>query len=560
MLFVSEDGSQRMSIDLTKLPVCHQIRTELAIAVEAATGPTGPWKRLGTAKNILRIAQRIAHWIAATRPELETLEDLTRADGRMLAQSITDDRQLGQTRTLLTMCAQVSAAVMDGFAMHHIQRSRSAREPYTDAEFERICVAARGIARQARTRIRKHRILIADLRAGRLDHLDHNDQKRKVAVVLDHCDRNGDLPRSPVTGAPGALAREAALGLGRGHPGLMSLIHVTSGEAWAFGVLLAALAGLNASVIDSLPARHLLATASGELPVALVQTNKPRRGASAKVTLPLTQDASDATETSLTSPLGVYSTLIELTEPARIILGSESAFAYYAGVRNRENGSMFRTGLPAHQSRAKTWTAAWHTGDVILDTALCQVSMDRLRKTRIEKSRIPILQSRSMHDHYLQRMHKVREEGFGIVREALDDQVARAIASRRMTVDPTPVESAAPISSQDTILGECDDFQHSPFDNGRPCQQPFLTCLDCVNARAFPRHLPTQLLVADRLRQLQNELPAEIWIRRYAGALAQLDDIFTEYTSAQIAHARSGITNRHHVLVDHLLQGDLDPT
>lgn len=555
VFFVSEDGTQRMSIDLSSLPVTQEIRLEIAVAVEAATGPMGQWKRLATAKNIPRIAKLVASWISDARPELNTLRDFTPADGRMLARSITNSRSLGSVRTLLSNCEEISPQVLDEFARHHIPKIDTAREPYTDAEYERICVAARGVVRRAKKRIVENRKLIADLRDGKLDHLEEDDEDRKLAVVLDYCDQYGDLPRSPVTGAPNTLARRQSARFGRGRENLMNQIHLKSEEAWAFGVLLAALAGFNASVISSLPARHLLASRSDEQPIALVETNKPRRGANAKTTLPLAHGDSDKPSMSLATPIGVYSTLIFLTEPTRSALGVDSAIVYFTGIRDRETGSKFRTGLPEHCGRAATWLAPWKTGDRALDRVLDTVSMDRLRKTRIEKSRFPINHSPSVHDHYLKRMRKVREEGFEIVREALNEQVTKAIASRRMIVDPG--SEAAP-SSKDTVLGECNDFDHSPFDNGGSCRQSFLTCLNCVNARAFPRHLPLQLLVAEQLRELQKDLPAETWIRRYAGSVAQIEDILNAYTTGQIEQARMTIDENHRRLVAGLLQGNLD--
>lgn len=561
LLFLSEDGTQQLSIDFSKLPTHPGIQVELAVAAEAACGPMGTWKRVGTAKNILPVAKELTRWIATTRPELETLADLTPADARMLALSLPDNRRCGMARTLLRNCAEFQSQAMYEFARQQVRRTDNAREPYTAAELDRIRAAVRGIARNARDRIRKHRALIADLRAGRLDLLDDRDPRRQLALVLDHCERSGDIPRSDVTGAPNTMARRLVQGYGRGRPGLMSLIHLTPPEAWAFAVLLAALTGFNASVLDTLPARHLLATRENEATIALVETNKPRRGANAKTTLPLTSNTSDRPATSLTTPAGVYSTLVELTELARNLLGTDSAFVFYCGPDHRRTGAQlcFRAGLPNSAGRISEWMAPWMTGDGATDDVLSTISLDRLRKTRIEMSRIPIGQSRSTHHHYLRRMNKVREEGYGIVREALDDQVAKALTRRKIKVVPAPSKAEEQSSEKDTVLGACTDFEHSPLDNGNPCRQAFLTCLDCANARAFPRHLPVQLLLADRIHSQQAELPSASWVRRYAGTLAQLNEIFTHYTAAQITKARGEVTTDHGRLVDQLLRGELDP-
>ena len=109
------------------------------------------------------------------------------------------------------------------------------------------------------------------------------------------------------------------------------------------------------------------------------------------------------------------------------------------------------------------------------------------------------------------------------------------------------------------MLGNCADFEHSPID-GKCCRQSFMACLDCSNARAFPRHLPVQLVVADRLRGLRQEMPAAQWIADHAGPLAQLDDIFAEYEQAQLRAARAEITDSDHHTVNLLLTGNLEPS
>jgi hypothetical protein len=154
-------------------------------------------------------------------------------------------------------------------------------------------------------------------------------------------------------------------------------------------------------------------------------------------------------------------------------------------------------------------------------------------------------------------MRPVTEEGFHIVREALDEQVQAALTRRRMTVTTRPDNADNP--SQDTILGTCSDFQHSPLDAGGVCRQSFLSCLDCRNARAFPRHLPLQLAVLDELRARQPHVPLERWITDFAGRVAQLEEIVEEFEPAQRTQARRQITDQHHRLAARLLQGELDP-
>ncbi|WP_239591617.1 hypothetical protein [Mycolicibacterium tusciae] len=111
--------------------------------------------------------------------------------------------------------------------------------------------------------------------------------------------------------------------------------------------------------------------------------------------------------------------------------------------------------------------APWLTGDPERDELLLGISMDRLRKTYLEQVRKPISHTPATLARYLSRMDPVRNEGFQIVAEALDEQVARALARRSITVQPETHDTG---SNQDALLGNCADFEHSPIDGNR-CRQ-----------------------------------------------------------------------------------------
>jgi len=575
VLFVSEDGTQRKVFDFASLPAAQPVREKITQGFAAACGPLGSYKRLASAVNLYDAGRMVTSWLASTRPGINSLAELTRADARMLARSFIRDRDLGCARTLLSYCATTGPQVRDEMTRHRIPRQNTARQPYESAELARICVVARAIVRRARDRIWEHRALLEDFRAGRMDHLDHRDRLRCLVVSLDHCDRHGDVSRS---GTHNHQDYVVLRGLSHAtdrysyKEPMIQRLHLSAGEAWAFAVLLAALSGLNASVLNTLPAAYLRATTGSQPGTALVDTNKPRRQARAQVTLPLSAlpDQLDPGEdsrpvrvrnTSLTTAFGVYCLLVDLTEPARRHLGSQRAFVYYRRGPGKHSGGHFAHGLPAFTpERRKTWTQAWLTGDAAADNVLTEISLDRLRKTRIELARRPIAHTPATYASYLGRMTKVTEEGFEVIREALDDQVARALNRRRIRVvtDEDNIAAEDPGTTSDTVLGNCTDFRHAPTDDGGPCQQSFLACLDCTNARAFPRHLPAQILVRDSLAAMRSAVPAGQWAAEFAGKVAQLDDILAHYTDAQRQVGRAQITNGHRVLVGRLLSGDLN--
>nr|WP_287451838.1 hypothetical protein [Rhodococcus sp. (in: high G+C Gram-positive bacteria)] len=569
MTFVSEDGTQSKDFDFGSLPGNDGIRHDFAIAFEDVTGVLGVAKRLRGAGALWQSARHACCWLAENRPGIQGLGDLSAADARLLALSCrvpSGPGPLHSLKTLLRCSPVVSDEARQAFTRVRHPKTNTARQPYTADELRRITVVARGMVRRARARLRTHWTMVADYRAGQFDHLPRADPSRSLAEVLDHCAREGDFPRT-ASGARAYVTRRAVTATGGCH--LQSFLHLSTGEAWAFGVLLASMTGLNLSTLDSLPAPHRHASSPDEPGIVFVNTDKPRRGKWSVMTVPVTalrpelrplggqNRRAAVVNTSLTTAYGVFMLLLELTEPARALTGSQHAFIYYSAQPDNVEQKLFGYGISSTASGVsarRRWVAPWLTGDAEHDDLLLGISMDRLRKTYLEQVRKPTSHTPATLVRYLSRMDPVRNEGFQIVAEALDEQVARALARRTMAVQPDTHDNG---SRQDAVLGTCADFEHSPVD-GQRCRQSFMACLDCSNARAFPRHLPIQLVVADRLRELRTVLPIGQWIADHAGPLAQLDDIFAEYEQAQLSAARAEITDSDHRTVTLLLTGNLE--
>lgn len=567
--FVSEDGTQSKDFDFGSLPGNDGIRHDFAAAFEDATGVLGVSKRLRGAGALWQSARHACCWLAENRTGLQGLAGLSASDARLLALSCrvpSGPGPLHDLKTLLRCSPVVSDEARQAFTRVRHPKTNTARQPYSAEEMRRINVVARGMVRRARTRLKTHWKMVDDYRAGRFDHLPRADPRRSLAEVLDHCAREGDFPRT-ASGARAYVTRRVAAAAGGCH--LQLFLHLSPGEAGASGVLLAGLTGLNLSTLDSLPAPHRHASSPDEPGIVFVSANKPRRGKRSAMTVPVTalrpelrplggQNRRAAVlNTSLTTAYGVFMVLLELTEPARALTGSQHAFVYFSAQPDNAERKLFGYGISSTASGVnarRRWLAPWLTGGAEHDELLLGISMDRLRKTYLEQVRKPISHTPATLARYLSRMDSVRHEGFQIVAEALDDQVARALARRSMTVQPDTDDDG---SGQDAVLGACADFDHSPVD-GKRCRQSFMACLDCSNARAFPRHLPVQLVVADRLRGLRQEMPIERWIADHAGPLAQLDGIFAEYEQAQLSAARDDITAADHQTVNLLLTGNLE--
>lgn len=244
------------------------------------------------------------------------------------------------------------------------------------------------------------------------------------------------------------------------------------------------------------------------------------------------------------------------TPPIIVQVHTQCAFVYYNPTPPARGAVVLSDGLPAdgdHRRCHPRWLRPWLTGNEQDDALLLGIGFNRMRKTYLERTRTPTAHTPATLAGYLSRMDTVRFEGFQIVHEALAEQVESALARREMTL-----EQNAMVAGDDTALGVCTDFTHSPLDGGRTCSQNFLSCLDCSNARALPRHLPMQLAVLDALRDLRAALTAHRWALEYAGRVAQIEDMISAYEPAQVRVAREKISDDERRLALRLLDGVFD--
>ncbi|APA96723.1 hypothetical protein NS506_02661 [Nocardia seriolae] len=254
--------------------------------------------------------------------------------------------------------------------------------------------------------------MVDDFRAGRLDDRDRLDPHRCLALLLDHALRTGSLPPS----LHGICAEWRVAGALVGHGrSIRELMHLNAAEAWAFGALLVALTGLNPSTVFELPVPRQRATTGPEPAIVFVDAVKHRRGPRAAMTIPLaalpTQlhpSGSDrrpqrVLNTSLTTPFGVFTTLLDLTENARQLTGSPFAFAFYNG---RSSLGSIVAGAPSIAAgRRKEWLRDCMTGQPDRDAVLLDISLDRLRKTHLERHRRPVAHTPAMLTRYLRNMN-----------------------------------------------------------------------------------------------------------------------------------------------------------
>lgn len=580
--FTEELSGKVAEFDFTALPVAPVIQHWMARALARSTGPRSGVKRIGSARGHYFWLTAFARCIAETEPAVLAPAEL---DARHIAdfragfsgKSMPREAVKGLRVVLRGDPDLPEAARAELFDTRLPEAGRpSPVTAYSDADWQVIMTGLRRDVRGARDRIRAGREVLARFRSGEIGagHADFD-----LGRMLDQFDRTSDCPRyTPSCHVPAVYQlggfRTVALHL------CMSLR-----EATAFWLLLAALTGENAGTIAEWPAVHQRPGGTGQPGVVLVEESKPRRGPEREHMVAALEDvppsltglleAEDEDHRLFRSPLRVYLLLLELGEVARRHARSGSPFTAF--------GPKGGTGRWTATVSSKLWAAEhgfprWRQAT---PGSLPAISTRRIRQTVIEQRRRPVAHTRqTMNDHYLARSSDVQAESRTVVGAALREQVEAARAGLQMPVftagflararDDLPAAAAeagldpdvlAGLASgaRDTALAGCTDHRASPHaPAGMPCPASFLTCLDCPNARALPRHLPVQIAVADQIKQLRAHMDPATWRARYGPRLDQLAGIITAYTAAEQQQARQALDARQRQLVDDLLDGRLD--
>jgi len=595
VLFTEEKGRRSRVYDFTKFPVSGELQGWMARCFARAAGPRGGAKRLTTANSYYALFAHLSRLLASAQHPPASAGQVTPAHIAAFRLSLTPatlNSSIHRLRTLVRQDDELPAETRRCICAGRLPRRPVAGIlAYNEQERQQILAAARADIRKARDRIHGARELLDRYRRGEMTGL--GQRERRTAQALDVLDRTGDLPRHDRGAIPDWVQDVG------GTRELGPMLCLTRMEAVAFAVLLVDMTGENFGTVIDWPAAHFRPDGGlGGQHVALVEETKPRRGPYREHMIAALEDlpgevagalAGDGEHRTFRSPLRVYSLLLDLTSLARRHGGFDIAFAYVAiGGTGRWRAGMHSyyvgcwaedhgfprppSSRPDRPGRPKPASAG---------TAKPPVLLLRLRQTAIERGRRPVAHTRdTMNDHYLRRSPQVMKESQDIVREALDDEVAKARSVQGIPVftpdflaraDTDPAGAAAEMGvdamtlkrivarEQDTVLASCTDHLSSPHDEpGDPCGASFLDCLDCPNARALPHQLPVQVIVHDRIKALRADLPPRAWEHRFGKAFSRLTSLLGHYTPEDLAAACDRITHEDRHLADDLLSGRLD--
>ncbi|MGD6754207.1 hypothetical protein [Streptomyces sp. BH105] len=587
VLFHEESTGRIVRFDCADLPVSGPVRDWLVGRLAERAGARSGVKRAKSFRTGYQVVRDFARTLSECERPPEHPADITAAHIRAFGARYEDPQTrrscVARLRIALRGCAELpEAARRELFATRlPVKRVSEQVTAYSEAEWQQIMTALRRDIRLCRERVQAGIRLLERYRAGEIA---GDAQEAEAAQLLDLFMRTGDLPRRRDGAGLPAVQRCG------GVAAVMRMLTLSQQEATAFALLLSVLTAENIGTVSKWPVLHQRpdGTSAGETAVALIEQRKPRRGPDREhrvaavedlpVSLRAVLERAPGDDPLFHSPLRVYELLMELTAPARLISGLTGCFVHRRLANPTAQGSLW-----SDEVRVERWarTRGFPTVNHAVEGGLPGIDVRRVRQTALEIQRRPVSHtSRTLRDHYLRRSQTVKNQSQQVVAEALQGEVDKArdaevvvIPTRLITLaaeDPTTAAAEAGVTPQtlnsmlaaerDTAVVACRDHLDSPHAPvGEACPASFLhSCLSCPNARALPHHLPVQIALHDRLEALRPNVEPQLWAVRFATPLARLRDILGHYSTAEHAHARASVTDRHRDLITSLLDGRTD--
>ncbi|QTJ70150.1 hypothetical protein HYG77_31645 (plasmid) [Rhodococcus sp. ZPP] len=590
--FIEEQSGAEKIYDFAKLAVEPAVQQWLARAFARRIRPPAAVKRIRSATQTYQMVCRFAAVLATSDIPVRDASAVTaqhliafhnRYSG-LRSQLYYVDALRGILRDDPELPADVRAYLVSTRPTQNRDRSvPSGPTEYTDAQWQQITSMLRRDIRLARDRIRAGRSLLSRYRDAMIA---ENHDGYPVALQLDLFDRTGEVLRTRRGTPSEALSR-----LG-GIRHIAALLCLTPHEMTAFALLMTAITGENFGTVSGWPATSYRpdGRALDAAGVVLLEATKPRRGPDREhmvtaledlpPSLAVVLDADTGDRRLFRSPLRVYELLLELTELSRRHGRHQGVFGAYTVSPSRKGEhwtsrpQSFHVGAWAKTNGFPVTSSATSEGPPPINTRW-------LRNTAIARTRRPVAHTRTtMNDQYLMRSDHVIGDARTVVASALRREVDKARrhhavpvfttefvslaradpqAAARQAALPIPAVSALVSGHHDTLLAGCTDHTNSPHTEvGIPCPASFLECLDCVNARALPHHLPVQIAAADQIAALRPHLDPQMWAAKYAPVLDRLNDILGHYTSAEQDRARTEVTGEQRRLVEQMLDGQWD--
>ncbi|MEV5497670.1 hypothetical protein AB0M50_19965 [Nonomuraea fuscirosea] len=459
--------------------------------------------------------------------------------------------RIARTASLLRDDPRLQAGRVADELARRMPRPRSATQSYSEAEFEKITVAARRTFRAALHRIADNTQHLERWRRG-----ECVDGSRDwvIGEGLDCLARTGHFPHTIGPSGQPTMTKKHRKALGASSAKAWQRLFLSCFEAAALGVLLMAKYGWNLSVIDRAEVPRA-APDPGEdgHPTYRIPLEKYRRGGGHHF------ETRNVTDDGAASAGRLITQALQATRFARALVeelapGTDRLIVWHAaGGGRRTNLERLPPVGPFHFGITTVNAMKWARSE-----GLPGSPFRRGRRTvNAVDRRQPGQNSQDTHDrHYVLVDQRVQAEAVEVVAAGAEDAADRARAS----VLVAELRDEPQAGDVETATADCRDYDNGPYpapEGG--CGASFLMCLGCENARVHPGHHSRLAHLHQALSSLRSALAPQWWSHDWGDPHARLEDLKTKLGEGIWRQALARVTDADRALITDLLTGELDP-
>ncbi|MEU3168011.1 hypothetical protein [Streptosporangium sp. NPDC006930] len=432
-----------------------------------------------------------------------------------------------------------------------VRRPKSTSQSYSEAEFEKIKLAARRTFRTALLRIADN---TRHLQRWRRGECVEGSQDWVLGEGLDFLARTGRFPHTVGPSGQPTMARKYRKVLGASSAKAGQRLFLSCHEAVALGVLLMAEYGWNLSVIDRAEVPRA-APDPGEdgHPTYRIPLEKYRRGGGHYF------ETRNVTDDGAASAGRLITEALEATRFARTLVeelapGTDRLIIWHAALGGDQLKDLDRLPPVGRFHFGITTQRATHWAKSV---GLTGSPFRRGRRTvNALDRRQPGQNSQETHErHYALVDKRVQAGAVEVIATGAEDAADRARAS----VLVAELRNEPQGGDVETATADCHDYDNGPYPApGGGCGASFLMCLGCENARVHPGHHSRLTHLHHALSNLRSILAPQAWSRDWGEAHERLEDLKTKLGEGIWRLALARVTDADRALIADLLTGELD--
>ncbi|MFJ6770268.1 hypothetical protein ACIQOV_04700 [Kitasatospora sp. NPDC091257] len=524
---------------------------QLALAAAYARQSRG-WNSHASANCYWRAVTALEAFLKAQEHPAQDLDGLSVTTVKLLRQNFLQTAgarcHLSNLQRLLRRDPRLASGPVAEELARPVRRRPSTRQSLEDDEYEQVKRAARSEFRAALLRIREN---TAHLERYRCGELVEGGRDWKIGRTLEHLAATGDVPRTARENGKHAVANPGLLG--GSHPlKTWGRLFPTRSEITALAVLMTAQWGWNLSMYHRVPVPVRTPSAGETSTITYqVQVEKHRAGEGRWWnTENITDSGADSDGRLITQALEATAhgrTLVTRLAPGTDLLMASRTHRLGHGHDDHDRPQLVGPiGFGITADDVTTWRRRH---------SLPRSPFQPLRRTTVVEEGQPLQHKQGTHESvYILPDRHVQKRSRAVIAAGAEDalQQARSLTFHGQLTDgpdPTHTEAAA---------ADCVDEQESSWPApGGGCGASFLTCLGCENSRVHTGHHPRLAVLHQRLLSLRGALPGHHWATRWDEFMHRLENLRERVGEAAFDRSGRRATERDHMIVDLLLNGDL---